>query len=148
MVIYKTLLAAAPFLWAMSAAAGQTPTPTPPDVFDRVKHGYAVSEGGVKIHYSTLGEGPLFVMIQGFPDFWYSWRRQLPALAEAGVRAVALDLRGYNLSDKPRGIDAYGASLLAAWPLTAVLTIGLGVGIAMAALVLEPATTRATLGDR
>jgi hypothetical protein len=67
-VIYKTLLAAAPFLWAMSAAAGQGPSSAPADVFDRVKHGYAPSEGGVKIHYATLGEGPLVVMIHGFPD--------------------------------------------------------------------------------
>ncbi len=53
-----------------------------PDVFDRVEHGYAVSEGGVKIHYATLGTGPLVVMIHGFPDFWYSWRHQMAALAE------------------------------------------------------------------
>ena len=53
-----------------------------PDVFDRVKHGYAVSEGGVKIHYATLGDGPLVVMIHGFPDFWYSWRHQMEALSD------------------------------------------------------------------
>jgi epoxide hydrolase 4 len=112
-VIYKTLLASAPFLWAMSAAAGQTPTPTPPDVFDRVKHGYAVSEGGVKIHYATLGEGPLVVMIHGFPDFWYSWRVQMAALADR-YQVVAIDQRGYNLSDKPKGVENYDMRLLVA----------------------------------
>jgi len=112
-VIYKTLLAAAPFLWAMSASAGQTPTPTPPDVFDRVKHGYAVSEGGVKIHYATLGEGPLVVMIHGFPDFWYSWRVQMAALADQ-YQVVAIDQRGYNLSDKPKGVENYDMRLLVA----------------------------------
>ena len=111
MVIYKTLLAAAPFLWAMSASAGQMPTP--PDVFDRVKHGYAVSEGGVKIHYATLGEGPLVVMIHGFPDFWYSWRVQMAALADQ-YQVVAIDQRGYNLSDKPKGVENYDMRLLVA----------------------------------
>jgi hypothetical protein len=61
------------------ASAGAQPS-NAPDVFDRVKHGYAVSDAGVKIHYATLGEGPLVVMIHGFPDFWYSWRHQMAAL--------------------------------------------------------------------
>jgi epoxide hydrolase 4 len=111
-VIYKTLLAAAPFLWAMSAT-GQTPPPNPPDVFDRVKHGYVESEGGVKIHYATLGEGPLVVMIHGFPDFWYSWRAQMAALADR-YQVVAIDQRGYNLSDKPKGVENYDMRLLVA----------------------------------
>src|ERR1700740_3605456 len=81
------------------------------DVFDRVKHGYAVSEGGVKIHYASLGEGPLVVMIHGFPDFWYSWRHQMNALADR-FQVVAIDQRGYNLSDKPKGVDNYDVRLL------------------------------------
>ena len=56
------------------AAAPGTAQEKRADVFDRVTHGYAVSDGGVKIHYATLGKGPLVVMIHGFPDFWYSWR--------------------------------------------------------------------------
>jgi pimeloyl-ACP methyl ester carboxylesterase len=52
------------------------------DLFDRVSHGYAPSAGGVKIHYATLGKGPLVVMIHGFPDFWYSWRHQMEALSK------------------------------------------------------------------
>src|SRR5688572_33457272 len=73
------------------------------DVFDRVKHAYATSEGGVKIHYASLGEGPLVVMIHGFPDFWYSWRHQMDALS-GQFQVVAIDQRGYNLSDKPKGV--------------------------------------------
>ena len=52
------------------------------DVWDQVDHRYADSSG-VKIHYAALGEGPLAVMIHGFPDFWYSWRDQMQALARA-----------------------------------------------------------------
>ena len=69
------------------------------NLIDRVEHGYADSDG-VKIHYASLGEGPLVVMIHGFPDFWYSWRDQMEALA-GNFRVVAIDQRGYNLSDKP-----------------------------------------------
>ena len=83
------------------------------DVFDRVKHGYATSDGGVKIHYATLGEGPLVVMIHGFPDFWYSWRHQMNALSDQ-FQVVAIDQRGYNLSDKPKGVEHYDAKLLVA----------------------------------
>ena len=85
----------------------------PPDVFERVEHGYAVSEGGVKIHYATLGSGPLVVMIHGFPDFWYSWRHQMAALSESS-QVVAIDQRGYNLSDKPKGVEQYDMRLLVA----------------------------------
>jgi hypothetical protein len=81
------------------------------DVFDRVTHGTAVSEGGVKIHYASLGKGPLVVMIHGFPDFWYSWRHQMAALAET-FQVVAIDQRGYNLSDKPKGVESYDMRLL------------------------------------
>ena len=81
------------------------------DVFDRVKHGYATSDGGVKIHYASLGEGPLVVMIHGFPDFWYSWRHQMDALS-GQFQVVAIDQRGYNLSDKPKGVESYDMRLL------------------------------------
>ncbi len=62
---------------------------------------------GIRLHWVEQGEGPLVVLLHGFPEFWYAWRRQIPALAAAGFRAVAPDLRGYNLSDKPRGVRAY-----------------------------------------
>ena len=83
----------------------------PADVFDRVKHGYATSEAGVKIHYATLGAGPLVVMIHGFPDFWYTWRHSMEALSDT-FQVVAIDQRGYNLSDKPKGVESYDLRLL------------------------------------
>ena len=81
------------------------------DVFDRVTHGTAVSEGGVKIHYASLGKGPLVIMIHGFPDFWYSWRHQMDALAQ-NFQVVAIDQRGYNQSDKPKGVENYDMRFL------------------------------------
>ena len=68
---------------------------------------------GVRLHVVEQGDGPLVILLHGFPEFWYSWRRQIPALAEAGFRVVAPDMRGYNLSDKPRGVRAYRTQILA-----------------------------------
>ena len=65
-------------------------------------HGYATTNG-VRLHYVEQGEGPLVLLLHGFPEHWYSWRFQIAPLADAGFRVVAPDLRGYNLSDKPRG---------------------------------------------
>ena len=78
---------------------------------ERVEHLYAENEG-VRIHYGALGEGPPIVMLHGFPDCWYTWRHQMAALSEAGYRVAAPDLRGYNLSDKPKGIENYGMKAL------------------------------------
>jgi pimeloyl-ACP methyl ester carboxylesterase/2-polyprenyl-6-methoxyphenol hydroxylase-like FAD-dependent oxidoreductase len=69
--------------------------------------------GEVRLHYVELGRGPLVVLLHGFPEHWYSWRYQIPALAAAGFRVVAPDLRGYNTSSKPSGVDAYGIDRLA-----------------------------------
>ena len=80
------------------------------DLTDRVEHHYADSDG-VKIHYVTLGEGPLVIMIHGFPDYWYTWRHQMEALS-ANHRIAAMDMRGYNRSDKPKGVESYGMRLL------------------------------------
>jgi len=63
--------------------------------------------GDVRLHYVEVGSGPLVVLLHGFPEFWYSWRHQLPVLAAAGFRVVAPDMRGYNLSSKPRSVAAY-----------------------------------------
>lgn len=75
------------------------------DIFDEVEHGYA-DNNGVKIHYATVGEGPLVVMIHGFPDFWYSWRHQMEGLKDH-FKVVAIDQRGYNLSDQPEEESSY-----------------------------------------
>jgi epoxide hydrolase 4 len=79
---------------------------------DLVEHRY-VDLGDVRLHYVEAGEGPLVVLLHGFPQFWYMWRFQIPALAEAGFRVVAPDMRGYNLSEKPRGVRNYRIELLA-----------------------------------
>jgi pimeloyl-ACP methyl ester carboxylesterase len=80
------------------------------DIESKVTHGYADSNG-VKIHYASLGSGPLIVMIHGFPDFWYTWRDQMEALSDK-YQCVAIDQRGYNLSDKPKGVENYDVRLL------------------------------------
>src|SRR4051794_28233442 len=66
----------------------------------------------VRLHYVEAGEGPLVVLLHGFPEFWYGWRHQIPALAERGFRVVAPDMRGYNRSSKPRGVAAYDVERL------------------------------------
>ena len=80
------------------------------DLMDRVEHGFADSDG-VKIHFASIGEGPLVVMIHGFPDFWYSWRHQMEALS-SDFQVVAIDQRGYNKSDSPDGEENYNMRYL------------------------------------
>lgn len=67
-----------------------------------------VSANGIRIHVAETGGGPLVLLLHGFPEFWWAWRRQLTALGAAGYHAVAVDLRGYGDSDKPpRGYDGW-----------------------------------------
>ena len=68
----------------------------------------------MRLHYVEAGEGPLVVLLHGFPEFWYGWRLQIQPLAAAGFRVVAPDMRGYNLSSKPDGVAAYDTGKLAA----------------------------------
>jgi pimeloyl-ACP methyl ester carboxylesterase len=79
----------------------------------QVSHGEAQVGGGITLHYVEAGQGPLVILLHGFPEFWYSWRHQIPVLAAAGYRVVAPDMRGYNLSSKPSGWRSYDADLLA-----------------------------------
>jgi pimeloyl-ACP methyl ester carboxylesterase len=74
--------------------------------------GYA-KVGDVELHYVEAGDGPLVLLLHGFPEFWYGWRRQIAPLARAGFRVVAPDLRGYNLSSKPDDFADYSADKLA-----------------------------------
>ncbi|MBZ4017687.1 alpha/beta fold hydrolase [Streptomyces purpurogeneiscleroticus] len=76
------------------------PQPTP------VQHRLVRTPGG-RIHLVEQGTGPLVLFVHGFPESWYSWRHQLPALAAAGFRAVAVDVRGYGRSSAPAAVDAY-----------------------------------------
>lgn len=66
-----------------------------------------VDVGELSLNVATEGDGPPVLLLHGFPEFWYSWRHQMSALAEAGYQAIAPDLRGFNKSDKPRGVRSY-----------------------------------------
>jgi pimeloyl-ACP methyl ester carboxylesterase len=66
-----------------------------------------IGANGIHLHFVEQGEGPLIVLCHGFPESWYSWRHQLPALSAAGFHAVAVDMRGYGQSDRPEAIDQY-----------------------------------------
>jgi epoxide hydrolase 4 len=79
----------------------------------QLSHGDADVGGGIRLHYVEAGEGPLVVLLHGFPEFWYSWRHQIPVLAQAGYHVVAPDMRGYDLSDKPQSWRAYELGQLA-----------------------------------
>src|SRR5207249_5498887 len=66
-----------------------------------------VQTNGINMHLAEAGEGPLVLLLHGFPELWYSWRHQLPALAAAGFHAVAPDQRGYGGTDRPERIEEY-----------------------------------------
>ncbi len=66
-----------------------------------------VDAAGTRLHYVEAGDGPLVLLVHGFPESWYSWRHQLPALADAGYHAVAIDVLGYGRSSKPLEVDRY-----------------------------------------
>ncbi|HZZ37037.1 MAG TPA: alpha/beta fold hydrolase, partial [Caulobacteraceae bacterium] len=97
------------------------------------------TNAGVKIHYVTAGKGPLVVLLHGFPDYWATWKPLMKTLAPA-YRVVALDLRGYNLSDKPQGEAAYAmpnligdvAAVIKAEGQTGAIVIGHDWGAAIA----------------
>jgi epoxide hydrolase 4 len=96
---------------SIAACAPSTPTAAAPPAAEAPKtvaleDKYATSADGTKIHYVASGEGPLVLLIHGFPDFSGSWTKLTPKLNDA-YRVVALDTRGYNLSDKPEGVANY-----------------------------------------
>ena len=92
-----------------------------------------IDTGGARLRVAVEGTGPLVVMVHGFPESWYSWRHQMPALAAAGYTAAAIDVRGYGGSDKPRAVDAYSMEALTA-------------DIAGVAHALQPGTPAILLG--
>ncbi|MFF4818442.1 alpha/beta fold hydrolase [Kitasatospora sp. NPDC001309] len=106
-----------------------------------------------RLHLVEQGSGPLVLLLHGFPESWYSWRHQLPALAAAGYRAVALDVRGYGRSCTPAGPDAYRMVDLAADNVAVVRALGeeravlvghdWGAGIAATSALLHPGVFRA-----
>ena len=78
-----------------------------------LEHSY-IETNGIKLHVVQAGpkSGVPVVLLHGFPEFWYGWRHQIPALAKAGCRVIVPDQRGYNLSDKPKGVKSYGVLTL------------------------------------
>jgi epoxide hydrolase 4 len=87
-----------------------------PEALHAFRHGHA-QLSGVRLHFAEpdvdAAGRPLVLLLHGFPELWYAWRHQLPALASAGFRAVAPDMRGYNLSDKPERVSDYRVEVLA-----------------------------------
>ncbi|NEB94868.1 alpha/beta fold hydrolase [Streptomyces bauhiniae] len=106
-----------------------------------------------RLHLAEQGTGPLVLLVHGFPESWYSWRRQLPALAAAGYRAVAIDVRGYGRSSKPEATDAYRMLGLVEDNVAVVRALGeesavvvghdWGSNIAAASALLHPGVFRA-----
>lgn len=87
-----------------------------------VRHAYA-DVNGIRMHYAIAGSGPPLLLLHGFPDFWYSWRRQIPALAEQ-FTVVAPDQRGYNATDKPTW--GYSVDVLVADVVGLMESLGFG----------------------
>lgn len=88
-----------------------------------ITHRLVPSPAG-RIHLVEQGAGPLVLLVHGFPESWYSWRHQLPALAAAGYRAVAVDVRGYGRSSKPAATEAYRMAELVADNVAVVHALG------------------------
>src|SRR5215475_14198898 len=104
--------AVAAFAEPLTAAATETSAANAASVSSTDKATLGVTHrlieaNGIRIHVAEQGAGPLVILCHGFPECWYSWRHQLPALAEAGFRAVAFDMRGYGQSDRPQEVEKY-----------------------------------------
>ncbi|MFI0895509.1 alpha/beta fold hydrolase [Streptomyces sp. NPDC020983] len=117
-----------------------------------ITHRLVPSPAG-RVHVAEQGEGPLVLLVHGFPESWYSWRAQLPALAAAGYRAAAVDVRGYGRSSRPADAAAYRMTELAADAVAVVRALGgepavvvghdWGANIAAGAALLHPDVFRA-----
>jgi pimeloyl-ACP methyl ester carboxylesterase len=115
-----------------------------------------VQTNGIKLHIAEAGRGPLVLMVHGFPESWYSWRHQIPALAAAGFHAVAVDVRGYGRSDAPEAIEAYSmknmtadmAGVVDALAARPAVIVGhdWGAPIAWTSAILYPQHFRAVVG--
>jgi pimeloyl-ACP methyl ester carboxylesterase len=115
-----------------------------------------VESNGIRLRVALAGEGPLIVLVHGWPESWYSWRHQIPALAEAGYRVAAPDLRGYGGSDKPQAIEAYAikemcadlAGLVAALGESRAILVGhdWGAPIVWNTALFHPEKVRAVVG--
>jgi len=107
-----------------------------------------IDVNGIRMHYVEEGQGPLVILLHGFPYLWYMWRRQIPALAAAGFRVVAPDQRGFGRSDSPDAVEAYDMSqsvgdivgLVQALGETSAIVVGhdLGAWVAQSCAMLRP----------
>jgi pimeloyl-ACP methyl ester carboxylesterase len=116
----------------------------------------SVATNGINMRVALAGKGPLVLLVHGWPESWYSWRHQIPMLAEAGYRVAAPDVRGYGGSDKPKAIEAYAikemcadiAGLIAALGETQVILVGhdWGAPIVWNTALFHPEKVRAVVG--
>ncbi len=114
-----------------------------------------IETNGIKMHIAEQGEGPLVVLCHGFPESWYSWRHQIPALAAAGFHVVAPDQRGYGKTDRPEAIEDYSTLQLAGDIVGLVRALGeekaiivghdWGAAVAAQASVLRPDMFKSTI---
>lgn len=89
----------------------EAPLPVPCNPND-VSHGYVTVKPGSRLHFVEMGSGPAVCLCHGFPESWFSWRYQIPALAQAGFRVLALDMKGYGDSSSPPEIEEYAMEVL------------------------------------
>lgn len=89
----------------------EAPLPVPCNPND-VSHGYVTVKPGTRLHFVEMGSGPAVCLCHGFPESWFSWRYQIPALAQAGFRVLAIDMKGYGDSSSPPEIEEYAMEVL------------------------------------
>ena len=121
-----------------------------------VHHRTVESASGLRMHVAEAGEGPLVLLLHGFPESWYSWRHQLAALAGAGYHAVAPDQRGYGRTGGPDGVEQYTLHHLAGDALGLVPALGhrqavvvghdWGAPVAWHTALVRPDTVRGVVG--
>lgn len=124
-------------------------------MYEEIKHS-EVEVNGVRLHVAEQGEGPLVLLLHGFPESWYSWRHQFAPLAEAGYRVVAPDQRGYARSEQPERVDAYTVlhllgdvtALIKALGAEQAVVVGhdWGAPVAWSAAALRPDLVRGVVG--
>jgi pimeloyl-ACP methyl ester carboxylesterase len=147
-LVSSAVLGAGGLAVAGARSAAQEPQGTPLSAGEPAITHRQIETNGISMHIAEAGTGPLVVLVHGWPELWYSWRHQLPALAAAGYHAVALDLRGYGESDAPPEIASYSMrnqiadilGLLDALDAEQAVLVGhdIGAGITWACAELHP----------
>lgn len=102
----------------------EAPLPVPCSPND-VSHGYVTVKPGIRLHFVEMGSGPAICLCHGFPESWFSWRYQIPALAQAGFRVLAIDMKGYGDSSSPPEIEEYAMELLCEEMVTFLNKLGI-----------------------